>query len=220
MEAKKNPKQDLSRKSSYFFSIGLLVSLLAVITAFEWRSYSDPVIDLVQKKIDNFQPLLNIPLTKIEVPPPPKVRPLIFVEVKKNEKVDPVPIIDLEPDSTHYNSVLAPEPEPEPADIIFNFVEEFATPKGGNQAFYKHVSDNIKYPPQARRTGIEGKVFVQFVICKDGSVCDVKVVKGIGGGCDEEAVRVVQSAPAWNPGKQRGKPVKQRFTFPVVFKLG
>jgi protein TonB len=68
--------------------------------------------------------------------------------------------------------------------------------------------------------GVEGKVFVQFVIGKDGSISDVKVIKGIGAGCDEEAIRIVQSSPAWNPGKQRGKPVKQRYTLPIQFKLG
>jgi protein TonB len=68
--------------------------------------------------------------------------------------------------------------------------------------------------------GVEGKVFVQFVIGKDGAISDVKVIKGIGAGCDEEAIRVVQSSPSWNPGKQRGKAVKQRYTLPIIFKLG
>jgi protein TonB len=78
----------------------------------------------------------------------------------------------------------------------------------------------MKYPAQARRMGVEGKVFVQFVIGKDGAISDVKVIKGIGAGCDEEAIRVVQSSPSWNPGKQRGKAVKQRYTLPIIFKLG
>jgi protein TonB len=78
----------------------------------------------------------------------------------------------------------------------------------------------MKYPAQARRMGVEGKVFVQFVIGKDGSINDVKIIKGIGAGCDEEAARVMQSAPPWNPGKQRGKAVKQRYTLPIIFKLG
>jgi protein TonB len=82
------------------------------------------------------------------------------------------------------------------------------------------VSDKMKYPAQARRMGVEGKVFVQFVIGKDGAISDVKVLKGIGAGCDEEAIRVVQSSPSWNPGKQRGKAVKQRYTLPIIFKLG
>ena len=115
--------------------------------------------------------------------------------------------------------VQAAEPEEE-TDQIFTIVEESASPKGGIAAFYKYVSDKIKYPPQARRMGIEGRVFVEFVIAKDGTLTEVKAIKGIGAGCDEEAVRIVQSAPPWNPGKQRGKPVKQRYTLPIIFKLG
>jgi protein TonB len=68
--------------------------------------------------------------------------------------------------------------------------------------------------------GTEGKVFVQFVINKDGSISDVVAIKGIGAGCDEEAVRIIQSSPQWTPGKQRGKPVKQRMVLPITFKLG
>ena len=78
----------------------------------------------------------------------------------------------------------------------------------------------MKYPAQARRMGIEGRVFVEFIINKDGSLTEIKFIKGIGAGCDEEAVRVIQSAPAWNPAKQRGKAVKQRYTLPIIFKLG
>jgi protein TonB len=105
-------------------------------------------------------------------------------------------------------------------DEIFLVVEEGAMPKGGMEAFYKFVRDKLKYPAQARRMGIEGKVFVEFVVNRDGSIVDVKSIKGIGAGCDEEAVRVVQSMPAWNPGKQRGKPVRQRMVLPITFKLG
>jgi protein TonB len=76
-----------------------------------------------------------------------------------------------------------------------------------------------KYPAQARRMGIEGKVFVEFVINKDGSIVDVRAMKGIGAGCDELAVKVVQEAPKWKPGKQRGKPVRQKMVLPITFKL-
>jgi protein TonB len=71
----------------------------------------------------------------------------------------------------------------------------------------------------ARRMRVEGKVFVEFVIGKDGQITDVIVIKGIGAGCDEEAVRIIQSSPPWNPGRQRGKPVKQRMVLPIIFKL-
>ena len=84
----------------------------------------------------------------------------------------------------------------------------------------KYVGDKLKYPAQARRMGIEGKVFVEFVVGKDGAIQDVRAVKGIGAGCDEEAVRIIQGSPAWTPGKQRGKPVKQKMILPIIFKLG
>ena len=116
--------------------------------------------------------------------------------------------------------VVAPVEEKENPDEIFSVVEETASPKGGYPAFYKFVFDKIKYPAQARRMGIEGKVFIEFVVNRDGSIVDVKFIKGIGAGCDEEAVRVVQSAPAWSPGKQRGKPVRQKMVIPITFKLG
>ena len=112
------------------------------------------------------------------------------------------------------------EESKEESDEIFIVVEEFATPKGGMQAFYKKDGEKIKYHEQPRRQAIDGRVFVEFVINKDGSLSDVKAIKGIGAGCDEEAVRIIQSAPAWNAGKQRGKAVKQRYTLPIIFKLG
>lgn len=112
------------------------------------------------------------------------------------------------------------EAEDEPMeDRIFTIVEETATPKGGMSAFYKYVGSKLKYPPQANRMGVEGKVYVEFIINRDGSIVEAKVVRGIGAGCDEEAVRVVESSPPWNPGTQRGKPVRQKYTLPIQFKL-
>ena len=83
----------------------------------------------------------------------------------------------------------------------------------------EYLSSNIKYPEEAKEKGISGRVFIQFVIEKDGSVSNVKVMKGIGGGCDEEAVRVVKAMPKWKPGKQKGKPVRVNYILPVSFKL-
>ena len=99
-------------------------------------------------------------------------------------------------------------------------VEDQPEPQGGMQAFYEYVGKNLKYPSQARRMGIEGKVFVQFVVNTDGTLTDVQAIKGIGAGCDDEAVRVVKTAPKWKPGKQRGKPVRVRMVLPITFKLG
>jgi TonB family protein len=102
---------------------------------------------------------------------------------------------------------------------VYTIVEDTATPKGGMSEYYKHIGMNLKYPAQARRMGIEGKVFVEFVVQTDGSISDVKVKKGIGAGCDEEAMNVVKSSPTWTPGKNKGVAVKQRMVLPISFRL-
>ena len=106
------------------------------------------------------------------------------------------------------------------ADETFMVVEEQPMPEDGMEAFYKYIAQNLKYPTEARQKGIEGKVFIQFVVDKDGSLTEVKAIKGIGAGCDQEAVRVIEGAPAWNPGQQRGKVVKVRMVLPITFRLG
>jgi TonB family protein len=106
---------------------------------------------------------------------------------------------------------------------IFSVVEQSAAPPGGMGAFYKFIAEHIKYPSDARKKGIQGRVFVEFIIYKDGALGEFKVIKGIGGGCDEEAVRVVEEYASqflWEPGRQRGKPVKQRYTLPIIFRIG
>ena len=102
---------------------------------------------------------------------------------------------------------------------VFTIVEEAATPVGGFPVYYSYVAANLKYPLMARQNGIEGKVFIEFVITKDGNIADVKPVKGIGGGCDEEAVRVVLGSAKWNPGKQGGVAVNQRMVLPITFNM-
>ena len=148
----------------------------------------------------------------------------MIVEVPDEEEIEEEIKVNLDIEvtqDTKVEEIVVKADEPaEETDEIFTIVEESASPKGGMGAFYKYVTDKMKYPPQARRMGIDGKVFVEFVVNKDGSISDVRAVKGIGAGCDEEAVRVVQSAPSWTPGKQRGKAVKQRMVLPITFKLG
>ncbi len=102
---------------------------------------------------------------------------------------------------------------------VFMVVEEQPEYEGGMSAFYQYIAGEIKYPQQARQKGVEGKVFVQFVVEKDGTLSDVQAIKGIGAGCDDEAVRVVQNASSFKPGKQRGKPVRVRMVMPITFKL-
>ncbi len=104
-------------------------------------------------------------------------------------------------------------------DEIFTIVEEPASPVGGMPEFYKLVGEKMMYPLEARTKGIQGRVFVEFIINTDGSLTDIKTLKGIGSSCDEEAARVVSLSPPWVPGKQRGVAVRQRMVLPVTFKL-
>lgn len=225
MEPKKSEKADLTNKSWLFFNIGLVITLLIVVSAFEYsgRDNADAK-DLAQNQ-NLIEEIMEVPPTEQPPPPPPKIQQPEIIEVPDEEEIEEEIEVEFDVEVTEDTKVeeivIAPVvEEKEDVDQIFLVVEETATPKGGMAAFYKYVGDKMKYPAQARRMGIEGKVFVEFVINRDGSITDVKAIKGIGAGCDEEAVRVVQSAPPWNPGKQRGKPVRQRYVVPITFKLG
>jgi protein TonB len=104
-------------------------------------------------------------------------------------------------------------------DEVFVVVEEQAEFPGGLDSMYAYIVKNLKYPEAAKEKGIEGRVFVQFVIEKDGSISNVKILRGIGGGCEEAAVEMIKNMPKWKPGKQRGKPVRFQFVLPIKFEL-
>lgn len=101
----------------------------------------------------------------------------------------------------------------------YNGLEVLPEFKGGLQAFGAFLSRNLHYPKEARRNKIQGRVFLSFIIEKDGSLTNAKVIRGIGAGCDEEALRVINSSPKWNPGVQRGRPVRVSYTVPIFFQL-
>jgi TonB family protein len=105
------------------------------------------------------------------------------------------------------------------ADEVFDIVEEQPAPVGGMKEFYSYVAHNLRYPTTARQKGIEGRVFIQFVVDSEGNLTKIKTVKGVGAGCDEEAVRVLEGAPNWKPGKQRGRAVNVRMILPITFKI-
>ncbi len=117
-------------------------------------------------------------------------------------------------DQLHERLMHLPDP-----DGVYMVVENQPAPQGGYEAFFQHVAKNLRYPAQARRMGIEGKVFIQFTVNEYGELTDIKALKGIGAGCDEEAMRVLESAPEWQPGTTEGKPVKVKMVLPITFKL-
>lgn len=222
MEPKKNPKIALEKRSGMFFNIGLALTLLLVVSAFEWKTYGDgPLVDLGTVEIDITE-VIDIPSIEIPPPPPPPVELPVIKEVIDEEIIDEQEVlIDIEVnEDTSIEDIVFDEPLPvEKVPDVLIRSEIQPAPVGGMSAFYKYVSKELNYPLQARRNRIEGRVFVQFVVDENGQLTDVKAIKKIGGGCDEEAVRVLSNAPRWNPGKQRGRPVKVRMTLPFTFHL-
>lgn len=223
MEPKKSPKADLTRKSFLFFNVGLVSALSLSIFAFTYKtSDSGPVSELSDNQFQ-VEELMEVPATDHLPPPAPKIEQPNIVEVVNEEKiVEELQIdMDIETTSTETSKEFTPVPvevEEEDPNTLFTIVEESAFPVGGINAFNAFVSQHIVYPNQAKRMGIEGRVFVEFVVEKDGSITNVRTLKGIGAGCDEEAVRVVSMAPKWNAGKQRGRPVRQKMVLPIIFK--
>ena len=229
MELKKNPSADIGRKKWFFYSIGLAITMFAIVAAFEWKVYDDiKRVELNEDDIE-FEEQIEIPITEAPPPPPPVLQQPEVVEVPDEEEIDEEIEVNLDVELTEEAPPPPPKVEkkaPPPPKVeekeeeIFMIVEERALPKGGMKAFYKYVAENLKYPTKARKMGIEGRVVIECVVDKDGSLSDFKIRKGIGGGCDEEAIRVLKSSPKWNPAKQRGKAVKYRMFVPISFKLG
>lgn len=223
MESKKNPKADVHQLRGMLFSLSLTITLGLVITVFEWKSTGDDQrIDLTNyDKITD--ELLDIPPTEQLPPPPPQAIMPKVIEVPNDEEIakDVEILMDVEiKETSQVIPVRVEEIAKEDTDEIFVIVEDDPQFPGGKGAFQKFLRDNMDYPRNARVMGVEGKVYVQAVVGKDGKLTDIEVLKGIGSGCDEEALRVVKKSPLWKPGRQRGNPVRTRIVIPIVFKLG
>jgi protein TonB len=175
------------------------------------------------------------PPPKLDVPPPvktiikflpPKVTEKEIVEEEEMPTIEEIKQNDTGNDAVEgTGAVIFEDPVEEvlktqgTEDVIFTVVEQQAEFPGGFEAMGKFLAKNMKYPAVARRMGIEGSVYVSFVIDKEGKISDPQVIKGISTECDNEAIRVIQLMPPWKPGKQNGQPVKCRFVLPIKFKL-
>lgn len=228
METKKNPSKDLTLQRKKFFMIGLSIALALVITAFEWTTEKKKIVTERTYEQPTDVSIL-VPATTIDYPKPPELK-------LEKMKIETKPIVPIEfkiveSGSSEELSTFTNDPElatgtesvtilekPEETDSIFVVAEFQPEPKNGYANFYKELGEKIKYPMQAKRTATEGKVYVQFVISKTGEPTDLKVIRGIGAGCDEEAMRVL-SLTKWEPGKQRGRPVRVKMSMPLNFKL-
>jgi protein TonB len=226
MEQKKSPKADLENKKVIFTEIGLVIAMALMLLAFEWKSYEKTIADLGTREVENIAEDI-IPITEQKVKPPPPAPPKQIVKINVVDdliEVDDDIDINVEADENtevqeYVAQVKQDDEESAEEAQIFMVVESMPEFPGGEPNLYKFLAENIKYPQMAKESGIQGRVFVTFVVERDGSVTDVRVLRGIGGGCDEEAIRVVKSMPKWTPGKQRGKSVRVQYNLPVKFTL-
>lgn len=225
METKKSKHADLEPKKFIFLQLGLIVALGLSLAAFEWET---PVNQLVVNS--NWESISAdfVPInTVFENKKPPPVVPAPGINIVKNTEsvTSDMPFDnEIKPDEA-LPPYIAPVPvqmEDEKSvadDIPFVSVQNMPEFPGGINALREFLAKNIEFPESASQTGREGTVYVYFVVEKDGSVSNIKTLRGIGGGCDEEAERVIGRLPKWKPGEQQGKKVRVSYTIPVIFKL-
>ncbi len=223
MEAKKKNSKNMEKFKTLFFQTGLLVSLFVVLAAFEWKKYDNNDSNL-------FQPTF--------VPIDDEIAQIIKEEPLKAKVIQTTTILDIKNDDVVVTDTLVFDTNPDINQAVVTHIKKDTTEPviidiapvliapimpefpGGTEALYTFLAGNIKYPQVARESNIQGTVFVTFVIEQDGTVSNATILRGIGGGCDNEAVRVVQKMPKWSPGKNSlGRPVRVQMNLPVKFVL-
>ena len=230
MRLKKTDRANLERGKGLYFLMGLVVALAAVFVAFEWGNKDIKVeqidTDFVLEEIEDIQ---ITPPDEEPLPPEPEIETPVVVEnlqiVEDDVKVAEVEIASVDDAANKLQQTFTP-PAPSQRgreevadDHIFEYLEEMPEFPGGQAALMKWLSKNINYPAIAAENNIQGRVMISFVVEPDGSVSNVKVVRGVDPNLDREAARVVSKMPKWKPGMQTGKPVRARYTLPVQFRL-
>jgi protein TonB len=245
-ERTKFPEVDVFKISGSFFNAGMTLAVAIALAAMSWTTYERKIeVDLNDLVLED-EVEVDIPRTAEPPPPPPPPPPPVIQEVPDTEIIEDQPEFK-DQNITEETVVEAPvqkappppPPPPPPApvdDEIFKVVEQMprfpgcedkATEKEkddcAKQKMLEYIYKNLKYPAIARENGVEGQVVLQFVVDKDGSIADVKIVRDIGAGCGAAAEGIVQGmnnmGKKWTPGKQRGRPVRVLYTLPVKFKL-
>ena len=229
MEIKKTPKADLENRRTLYTEIGLVVALLVVWGAFSYYSTKEKAVASLGEDTQVVEVEDMVPITQ-ETPPPPPETPKIPVLsdqidiVEDDIKVDDN-FMSLEDDANLGVEIMdyveeVKEEVVEEEAIPFQLVEEKPSFNGGDaNEFSKWVNSKLQYPEIAKENGVQGRVTLQFTVNPDGSVSNVKVLRGVDSSLDKEAVRVVSMSPKWKPGKQRDRAVKVTYTFPVIFQL-
>jgi protein TonB len=225
MQVKKSEKASLEKDKLIYALMGLVFVLSLVYVALEWTEREVTKYEVTDTEF-LFEEEVEIQQTSQETPPPPPPPAVQEVEVlnvvEDNVETESIEV-NTEDDKEQEVVIAAPVEAPveeEEEEVVFVVVESMPEFPGGQQALFKYLSENVKYPVIAQENGIQGRVICQFVVNKDGSIVDVEVVRSGGDpSLDKEAVRVIKSMPKWKPGKQRGKAVRVKYTVPVNFKL-
>ena len=229
MEIKKSPKASLENKRLLFVEIGFVAALLVVWGAFSYTT-KDKKVAVFDQDVTQIEEEEIVPITQETPPPPPETQNIPILSdqidiVDDDITVDDDMFMNLEDDAnlgveiTDYVEYVEEEVVEEEA-IPFQLVEEKPKFNGGDaNEFSKWVNSRLVYPEIAKENGVQGRVTLQFTVNADGSVSNVKVLRGVDSSLDAEAVRVVSSSPKWTPGRQRDRAVKVTYTFPVIFQL-
>ena len=229
MEIKKSVKASLENKRLLFTEIGFVIALLVVYGAFEYSS-KEKAASILDGDNQIVEVEDMVPITQ-EPPPPPPEAPKIpilsdQIDIVDDEiKVDDDMFMNLEDNANMGVEIMdyveeTKEEVVEEEAIPFQLVEEKPSFNGGDaNEFSKWVNSKLVYPEIAKENGVQGRVTLQFTVNADGTVSNVKVLRGVDSSLDKEAVRVVSSSPKWKPGKQRDRAVKVTYTFPVIFQL-
>ena len=227
MEVKKSPKADLESKKTSNLLIGAILTLAVLFVGFEWSERDKKVTTDTGLTEVVFEEEI-IPITEQEQPkqaPPPPEAPKVeeVLEIVENDADVQESTIQASDDTQQavevkYTPVEVEEEEVEEQQI-FQVVEEMPEFPGGMGECMKFLGKNIKYPTISQENGVQGRVIVQFVVNRDGSIVDPVVVRGVDPYLDKEALRVISMMPKWKPGKQRGKAVRVKYTVPVMFRL-
>ncbi len=226
MEVKKSPKVDLKRMRGTWLLVGYVIVLALMFVAFEWTQRDVKVATDTGVQDLVFEEEI-IPITQqeeIKAPPPPEAPSVAEVLNIVDDKTDVAETTIASTEETgkavevKYVAPVVEEPEPE-EETIFQVVEQMPEFPGGMSALMQYLGKNIKYPTIAQENGVQGRVIVQFVVNRDGTIVDPVVVRSVDPYLDKEAIRVIKTMPKWKPGQQRGKAVRVKYTVPVTFKL-
>lgn len=239
MEIKKSKKADLEGQKSTNLLLGYVIALSGLFVAFEFttRTYAEtgPVVYVSYAAMEEEVVPVTQPIFTVAPPPPaevPQVAEILEI-VENDEEIEEEEIQSSEATESAISGPTAPVQgavyvtegpptavvEQTDEEEIFQVVEDMPEFPGGMEALLAYLGKNIKYPSIAQENNIQGRVIVEFVVNKDGTIVEPRVIKSLDASCDKEALRVIKAMPKWKPGKQRGKPVRVKYTVPVMFRL-